>query len=623
MTGGSETSWIVRTLLPLRNLLAAAGARSRGSRSNILSLLATSAVTLACTLIAFLLSQTTPARYAENLFYDLRIAMAAKPATSPIVIVKIDDAALSQMRDSSECRCLSPIDKAWLADLIVAIGAGRPNAIGIDYMLDIWRDPSEYAGFSAKISSVGSPIIAAAPPLSRPGIDFSAPSAVAYADARALLKDDYDDVVRSYDPLPDGRQSFARAIAKELGLNPSVRPMPLAFRSPVAGAGKENTGALVPSVSASIVKDLPSEFFEGKTVLIGRVTRSAGTESPDLIEDMHATPLRFLNGHHDGTPGVEVHAHALDQMMRGDTLKSPGWGFMLPFALAAGLAGCIFGRSALRWWATVLVIATSLLGVMVASVGMLWAFGLMIGLTAPALSFILAYFITGRITSTQLRADRALYAGTLERYLAPQVIERIVEGGEPVEIGASAREITVLASDIADFSVLVGATEPGLFSRLINDYFDGVIDILWRYEAMLDKLTGDGLIAIFGAPVEQPDHARRALDCALAIDQFSQAYRAKVASSHQISFGQTRIGIHTGQALVGNFGGERRFNYTAYGETVVIAARLEAANKSTGTRILASRETMAHAGDYPGSRQIGDIELKGVAGAVGACTIGT
>jgi adenylate cyclase len=246
----------------------------------------------------------------------------------------------------------------------------------------------------------------------------------------------------------------------------------------------------------------------------------------------------------------------------------------------------------------------------------------MVGLTAPTLSFALAYFITGRITTTQLRADRALYAGTLERYLAPQVIERIVEGGEPVEIGASAREITVLASDIADFSVLVGATEPALFSRLINGYFDGVIDILWRYEAMLDKLTGDGLIAIFGAPVEQPDHARRALDCALAIDQFSEAYRTAVASEHAISFGQTRIGIHTGPALVGNFGGERRFNYTAYGETVVIAARLEAANKSSGTRILASRETINRAGDYPKTRLIGDIELKGVAGAVGAFTIG-
>ncbi len=621
MTAGSDASWLKRALLPLATMVRLAGSRSRGTRSPLLTVLATGAVTVACTLLAFLLSQTTPARYAENLFYDLRIAMAARPATSPIVIVKIDDAALAQMRDSSECRCLSPIDKAWLADLVAAIGAGQPSAIGIDYMLDVWRDPAEYAGFSAKLSALASPIIAVAPPLSRPGTDFSAPSALTYADARALIKDDYDDVVRSYDPLPDGRQSFARAIATALGVEAPVRSMPLAFRSPIAGAGSENRGALVPAVSASIVRDLPPEFFAGKTVLIGRVTRSADQESPDLIEDMHATPLRFLQGHHDGTPGVEVHAHALDQMIRGDVLRSTGWAFMLPFALAAALAGCVFGRSALRWWATALVVVSSLLAVMIASVVVLWALGLMVGLTAPTLSFALAYFITGRITTTQLRADRALYAGTLERYLAPQVIERIVEGGEPVEIGASAREITVLASDIADFSVLVGATEPALFSRLINGYFDGVIDILWRYEAMLDKLTGDGLIAIFGAPVEQPDHARRALDCALAIDQFSEAYRTAVASEHAISFGQTRIGIHTGPALVGNFGGERRFNYTAYGETVVIAARLEAANKSSGTRILASRETINRAGDYPKTRLIGDIELKGVVGAVGAFTI--
>ncbi|NDD64573.1 MAG: hypothetical protein EBZ36_11460 [Acidobacteria bacterium] len=333
---------------------------------------------------------------------------------------------------------------------------------------------------------------------------------------------------------------------------------------------------------------------------------------------MHATPLRFIRGHHDGTPGVEVHAHALDQMLRGDRITTPGWPFAFPLILAAALAGCVFGRSSLRWWATTVVILLSIASVFAVSAILLYGSGWMVELTSPGLAFALSYFITGRITSTQLRADRALYAGTLERYLAPQVIERIVDGREPVEIGASSREITVLATDIADFSVLVGGTDPALFSSLINGYFDGVIDVLWRHEAMLDKLTGDGLIAIFGAPVEQADHAHRAIACAREIDVFAEAYRAQVSETHSVRFGQTRMGLHSGPALVGNFGGDKRFNYTAYGETVVIAARLEAANKSVGSRILVSRSTVSAAGEVKNARSVGLVELKGVSEPVEA-----
>ncbi|MGZ6020915.1 MAG: adenylate/guanylate cyclase domain-containing protein, partial [Phenylobacterium sp.] len=227
------------------------------------------------------------------------------------------------------------------------------------------------------------------------------------------------------------------------------------------------------------------------------------------------------------------------------------------------------------------------------------------------LSFAFGFFVMSRIEAAELQSQRAFYSSTLERYLAPQVIDRIVEGREAVKIGADQREITVMVSDLENFSNLVAGLPLETFQVVINGYFDGLIEILWKHEAMIDKMTGDGLIVMFGAPVSFPDHADRALACARDIDVFAEKYRAEMLAKHGI-FGHTRMGLDSGIGLVGNFGGERRFNYTAYGEVVVIAARLEAANKTFGTRILFSAETLRLAPNAGETRAVGEIDLKGV-----------
>lgn len=202
------------------------------------------------------------------------------------------------------------------------------------------------------------------------------------------------------------------------------------------------------------------------------------------------------------------------------------------------------------------------------------------------------------------------------------MIDRIVEGSAAVKIGADQREITVMVSDLENFSSLVATLPLETFSKVINGYFDGLIEILWKHEAMIDKMTGDGLIVIFGAPVALPNHAERALAAARDIDAFGEAYRTRMLEEHGI-FGHTRMGLDSGIGLVGNFGGERRFNYTAYGEVVVIAARLEAANKTFDTRILFSEQTLRLAGDgvIGEYRAVGEIELKGVPQPIAAYTL--
>uniref|UniRef100_UPI0037CA0B6D adenylate/guanylate cyclase domain-containing protein n=1 Tax=Phenylobacterium sp. TaxID=1871053 RepID=UPI0037CA0B6D len=346
----------------------------------------------------------------------------------------------------------------------------------------------------------------------------------------------------------------------------------------------------------------------------------ATADSDTLKEDMHTTPLRFLPGHYDGTPGVEVHVHALSQMIEGDRVRTPGLPLMILHVLAAALGGALLGKSTQRWWISIGIVTLAVLGSAVGAFLIYRYFAGMAPMVAPAISFAFAFFVLSRLSAAELQSQRAFYSSTLERYLAPQVIDRMVGGQEQVKIGADEREITVMISDLENFSNLVASLDLETFEGVINEYFDGVIDILWKHEAMIDKMTGDGIIAIFGAPVATTDHADRAIACAREIDAFGQQIRDKMVA-RGIGFGVTRMGLSSGIGLVGNFGGERRFNYTAYGEVVVIAARLEAANKTFGTRILFSAETLKLAKNNVPVEAVGEIDLKGVPLPIPAYTI--
>ena len=576
-------------------------------------------VSVAAAIAAILLGSTTPARFVEDLTGDLRLSLSAPANTTPMVIIKIDDAAIDDMRDKSACKCLSPIDKAWLADLIVGLSNKGVRAIGVDYLLDAWRTPDEYRYFASHTGALSTPIVAVVDPTLKPGVDYPVVPKLRYADARALVSDDYDDVIRRYDPKPGRLPGLAAEIAAAEGVKPPTRPFFIRYRRPYPGLTAENAGAIAPSFSAKYVSVLPDALLRGRIALIGRVTRSAHADADTIKEDMHMTPLRFLAGHYSGTPGVEVHANALSQIMQGDELKPLGQAWTAVIALLAAVAGAFLGRATQRWWiSTFIVLGVAALGA-AAAFAALYLDQVMAPIVTPALGFVLAFFVMGRLTGTRLKNERAFYSSTLERYLSPQVIDRIVAGAEPLQIGAQEREITVMVTDLENFSVLVAETPLADFSEIINAYFDGLTEILWKHEAMIDKMTGDGLIVVFGAPVVQPDHADRALAAARDIGVFSERFRAE-ARARGRKFGRTRIGLNTGRGLVGNFGGQRRFNYTVYGEVIVIAARLEAANKQFDTTVLFSAETLAQAQAAGEVRALGEVELKGVSRPVSAYT---
>ncbi len=575
----------------------------------LISPLVTVGIALVVTLVTLLWDFTIPARFIENLTYDMRMSLAAPAPRDDIVIVKMDDASMLAMQAQSECHCLSPVDKVWLADIIADISAKGARAIAVDVLFSAWRTPEEYAAFVERTKDIKTPIVVAVDPALTPGTDYLTVPNLRLANPNALVVRE-DDVVRVYDPTPNGLNSIAAELARIDGATPPTGEFIMRYRAGRETTG-ENRGALAPSFPASIVKDLPADLFAGKTVMIGRVTRFAEGES-GILEDMHNTPLRFLSGHYDGTPGVEVHAHALSQMLDGDEVRRPTLLMLAITVFLAALGGAALGRSTFRWWVATIIVVGALAAAVFATFTALTSYSFMAPMLAPLTAFGLCFFIQSRLAATQLQDERKLYSTALERYLAPQVIKRIEDGSEPVQIGAQMRPITVLVTDLEDSSTLVATTPMQEFALIINGYFDGLYEVLWKHEAMLDKLTGDGVIVLFGAPVAFPDHADKAIACARDMQIFSEQYRKEVKARFGINFGRTRVGIHTGEGLVGNFGGEKRFNYTAYGQVVVIAARLEAANKEYDTTVLFSEATLSRA-TRPGEvRNLGEINLKGV-----------
>ena len=600
--------------------LAGRLAELRQARGRLGDLAAIAGAAAAAAIAALLLNASTPVRFVENLTYDLRVAWMAPPAQDEFVIVKMDDAAMNAMRDASPCRCLSPINKVWLADLIAALDAKGVKAIGVDYLLDTWASPQEFQGFVGRTADVRAPVVALMDPGLRPGANAPMAPKVRYADTRSLVRTDYDNIVRRYDPKPGPMRALSAELIAALGGKPPTQTFAIRYRRPYRGAISENLGAPAPSYSAAYVSALPASVFKGRVALIGAVTRSIHADSGLATEDMHTTPLRFRRGHYDGTPGVEAHLSALSQMLAGDRIITPSPLVVALIVLAAALGGAWLGRGTVSWWIAIVIVLAGMVVSAAAAVGLFAAFAFVAPMTAPTLSFAFAFFVMSRLAAAELAGQRAFYSSTLERYLAPQVIDGIVEGRQAVKIGAEAREITVMISDLEDFSTLLASLPLEEFQVVINAYLDGILEILWRHGAMIDKMTGDGVIVLFGAPVAYEDHADRALACAREVDAFAQAYRQRMIETRGV-FGQTRIGIASGAALVGNFGGGRRFNYTAYGEVVVIAARLEAANKTFGARILFSEETKRRATRTQGMVAVGELTLRGVSRPVAAYTL--
>jgi adenylate cyclase len=208
----------------------------------------------------------------------------------------------------------------------------------------------------------------------------------------------------------------------------------------------------------------------------------------------------------------------------------------------------------------------------------------------------------------QAEAERA--HASLSRYFSPQIATRLAcADGASDGMEVQWREVAVIFTDIAGFTSLVETAKPDVLGTLLNEYVGGMTDVVFAREGTVAKIIGDAIQILFNAPGDQPDYASRAIACAHDLDSWAEAFRGRW-KDRGVNFGVTRIGVHAGPALVGNFGGSRFFDYTAYGDTINTAARLEAANKFLGTRICVGASVAEATANFQG-RPVGDLMLRG------------
>jgi adenylate cyclase len=316
------------------------------------------------------------------------------------------------------------------------------------------------------------------------------------------------------------------------------------------------------------------------------------------------------------TPSVMLHAAAVDQLLRG---RVP---LPVPHATVLSAALCLLATSAGLLSAIALRPARGALAV--TSVVMLIAGAALVAAIAdrlfdpvPSMILAVASFATASLVrgaETQLREARLRHR--FSQHLAPAVVERIAASPSALKLRGEHREITSLFTDIEGFTAMTHRAQPEALVAVLDEYFEGVARIVIDHGGMIDKLVGDAVHALFNTPLDLADHPVKAVRCAIAIRGWTEAYR-QTPRAVALGLGRTRIGVETGSAIVGDVGIRTKLDYTAYGDAVNAASRLEAANKLLGSSICIGPEAANHC---PPDllRASGTIRLRGFSEAV--CT---
>lgn len=345
-----------------------------------------------------------------------------------------------------------------------------------------------------------------------------------------------------------------------------------------------------------LADEVPREQMEGHILLVG-------TSAQGLM-DLRFSPRGTV------IPGVEIHAQTLEQIFTKEYLKRPTWARAVEFLLII-VGGLTLGLIALAVPALVSTGITAAV-LFVSGWGALTAFtryGLLLDPVTPALALLLA-FILGSIVHHRTSERRQRWVReAFSRYVSPNRVEYLVKNPDQLELGGVRRECSFVFTDLTDFTNLMEKMDPAEAVSILNVYLDQMITIAFRNGGTLDRIVGDAVATMFSAPVIQTDHRMRAFTCAMEMHAFAKRY-ADDLNAKGIAFGQTRIGIHTGEVIVGNFGGKTMIDYRALGDAVNTAARLEAANKHLGTLICVSEATIC---GCPGAvvRPVGSLVLKG------------
>lgn len=568
------------------------------------------AVALAVFVLGLGLGQTAPLHIAENRLIDLRLSLSVprRPVSEAVTVIVIDEATLQGLPYRE------PQDRALLAALVRQANAAGAEAIALDLLFGQETEPGKDDALAAAIAQSAIPVIIGDPGQSiRLGLTESQQAFMAgYApEARRALpavgRDPDDNVSRfvlRHDPADPSLPTLAAALAEIAGaemppdgalidyqLDEQGRPRPF----PVMSAGR----------AAVLPPPLAKRFFEGRLLLVG-------IDVP--LKDRHDTPLRAGFGDAGDLPGVFLHAHILTQALEGREIGQ--WeppAVMLLAALASGL-GVAIGYLQMHTGLRAVLIAGALA---LTWGGALWAMAawkLMVPMVLPGLLLVFGLGAGSFVSGRKFYTERRFIRQALAQYVPEGLVDTLQRDPKRLRLGGEEREITALFTDVAGFTSTADKAQVAILLPALNRYLDLVCDTVLSHGGMVDKFIGDGVMALFNAPLEQEGHAARAIDCAREIARRTADLAAQDVFAG-LGWGHTRVGVHTGRAMIGNVGGARRFDYTAIGDTINTAARLESASKGLGTQVLISEATLSRAIDqdpaYGRLRPVGAIVVVG------------
>ncbi len=373
-----------------------------------------------------------------------------------------------------------------------------------------------------------------------------------------------------------------------------------------AGAGSygEHHG-----MSALDVLDLrgkdPEELAELRALVEGRIVLLGDTS--EVSHDYFETPIGTVYG-------VEIIGATIDTLQNGGPLRpAPIWLEVLIAALlAAGLLYTATIQSPGKRIATAAVEFFVWLAIAVA----LYAFaGSIVWMSYMMIAGTLGFLIINLRYYLQERDQKALIRDAFGQYLSPKVVNILVKDPTRLSLGGERKEMTAFFSDLAGFSTISEMLSPDDLVALLNEYLTSMCDIIAEYDGTVDKFEGDAIIAFWGAPLEQLNHAE--LGCLATIDmqRFMMGYRKQLQQRGHPPLNM-RVGVNTGAMLVGNLGSRQRMDYTIIGDSVNLAARLEGANKQFGTRSMISQHTYAHVREIVEARELDRIRVVGKREAV-------
>ena len=349
--------------------------------------------------------------------------------------------------------------------------------------------------------------------------------------------------------------------------------------------------------------EVPANLLQGHIVFVG-------TSAKGLM-DLRFSPLGGI------IPGVEIHAQAVEQLIQGTYLTRPDWAKAAEVLFMAAMWVVLVALSAFlgALWSAVIagfLVAASFAASWFAFTGSAFLFDPL----SPALAVIGIYIACSLSRHVESERQQRWIRKAFASYVSPNLVEHLVDNPGMLNLGGELRECSFVFTDLAGFTSLMEKLEPARAVSLLNQYLDEMIAIAFRHDGTLDRIVGDAVAIMFSAPVTQSDHAPKAVACALEMKAFADRYAAD-RQAEEIPFGITRIGVHTGTVLVGNFGGKTIFDYRALGDPVNTASRLESVNKHLGTRICVSAATAAACPGFIG-RPVGTLVLKGKSEGIAA-----